>query len=71
MIPVQHSGALEGSEWLARHHHQLCQGGGTEDTEFGRRGYAGERKEGLSGLQYDSRNGHGVKIPEACLDGGG
>ena len=41
-----------------------------EDLVADRRGEAGERGEGLSGLRQASHDGHLVKIPEAGLDDG-
>ena len=41
-----------------------------EETASGRRGDAGERVEGLSGLRKTSCNGHLIQIPGAGLDGG-
>ena len=41
-----------------------------EDMVADRRGDAGERREGLSGLLQASRDGHLVQIPGAGLDDG-
>ena len=42
--PMRHAGSLEVAEWETYYHHSVCQGGGTEETEAGGRGDAGERK---------------------------
>ena len=42
-----------------------------EETVAGRRGYLGERREGISGLRQAYRDGHLIQIPGAGLDNGG